>query len=450
MQKIDLKNTPIPKLFFSYFIPSLITMLALSTYSTIDGIFVGRKLGDDALAAIGIAWPIFPLIIGFELLLSFGGGTLVSYYIGKGKPYKARAIFSSAFYFAFVVSLSCGLLCFVFTGEIARALGASARLESLVVDYLRVVFLGMVFIALHPLSDVFAINDKKPMLATFSMIISAISNVFLNYLFLFVLDWGISGSALATILAHMIGLLVLLQHFLRGRGDLFFIRAFSLRGIFIAARAGLPQCSAELSAAVVMFLFNTTLMRIAGERGVAIYSILMYSGIVFFTLLISVAQGMQPIVSFSHGAGLFGRVREVFGFSFVVACVVGVLLYTLAYLWGENLVWLFLGEGHAGDEAFVAEVVHAMRIYYFGYIFLGINILTAVFLQSLQRTRASFILTLFYTLGFVAVLLPLFSHYFGQNGAWFSYPSAQFLSLFVVVAVLLVERKHFCEVKNDK
>ena len=122
----------------------------------------------------------------------------------------------------------------------------------------------------------------------------------------------------------------------------------------------------------------------------------------------------------------------------------------LAYLWGENLVWLFLGKGHADDEAFAIEVVHALRIYYFGYIFLGINILTAVFLQSLQRTRASFILTLFYTLGFVAFLLPIFSHYFGQNGVWLSYPSAQLLSLFVVVAVLVAERKHFCEVKNGK
>ena len=103
MSKIDLKTAKISKLFFTYFLPSLVAMLALSTYSTIDGIFVGKKLGENALAAIGIAWPIFPILIAFELLFSVGAAAMSSYFLGKGKAFRARIIFSSVFYFALFI-----------------------------------------------------------------------------------------------------------------------------------------------------------------------------------------------------------------------------------------------------------------------------------------------------------------------------------------------------------
>lgn len=441
MQKIDLKNTPIPTLFFSYFIPSLFTMLALSTYSTIDGIFVGRKLGSDALAAIGIAWPVFPIIIAFELLLSFGGAALVSFYLGRSKPYRARVIFSSVFYFATLISIVCGVLCFYFVEDIALFLGASSRLKDYVVEYLSVTFLGMVFITLHPLSDIFVINDKKPLLATISMIVSAVSNIILNYFFIFVFEWGVVGSALATIFAHFIGFLMLFQHFLLKKGDLFFIKAFSIKKVFISAKTGIPQSFAELSAALIMFLFNTTLMHISGERGVAIYSILMYCGIVFFTTLFAVAQGMQPIASFSYGARLYERTKKILNFSLFVVIIIGISMYMLAYLFGDRLIYLFLKQEQMIDQSFVFDVFTAMRIYYFGYIFLGINMLVAIYLQSLQKTLASLIATFFYTIGLLVFLLPTLSHFFGQIGIWISYPLSQFGALFIVLGILLYQRR---------
>ncbi|RDU71369.1 hypothetical protein CQA57_07800 [Helicobacter anseris] len=441
MQKIDLKNTPIPTLFFSYFIPSLFTMLALSTYSTIDGIFVGRKLGSDALAAIGIAWPVFPIIIAFELLLSFGGAALVSFYLGRSKPYRARVVFSSVFYFATLISIVCGALCFYFVEDIALFLGASARLKDYVVEYLSVTFLGMVFITLHPLSDIFVINDKKPLLATISMIVSAISNIILNYFFIFIFEWGVVGSALATIFAHFIGFLMLFQHFLLKKGDLFFIKAFSIKKVFISAKTGIPQSFAELSAALIMFLFNTTLMHISGERGVAIYSILMYCGIVFFTALFAVAQGMQPIASFSYGARLYERTKKILNFSLFVVIIIGISMYMLAYLFGDRLIYLFLKQDQIIDKSFVFDVFTAMRIYYFGYIFLGINMLVAIYLQSLQKTLSSLIATFFYTIGLLVFLLPTLSRFFGQIGIWISYPLSQFGALFIVMGILLYQRR---------
>lgn len=435
MKEIDLRNSSIPSLFFSYFIPAFFTMMALSTYSVVDGIFVGRKLGADALAAIGIAWPVFPLMIAIELLLSFGGATLSSYYLGRGNPQQARLIFSSVFYFITTVAVVVSALCYWNVHHIAIWLGANEQFFGYVVDYLSVIFLGMTFIILHPLIDVFVVNDRRPLLATISMIVGCSSNIFLNYYFMFVLGWGIKGSAFATVLAHFIGFAMIFQHFVRKKGDLYCVPSFSIKQVFYSAKTGIPQASAEASASVMMFLFNYHLLSIASERGVTIYTIMMYSGIIVFTILLSVAQGLQPIASFSYGARQFTRIRSVFRFSLVVVVCVSIILYILSSVFAHFIVHLFLDSSNR-DSSLINDVVEAIRIYYIGYIFFGVNLLSAIFLQSIRNVFSSFVLTIFYTIIFIAILIPILKHQFGIDGIWASYPLAQFLSLFVAMIVL--------------
>lgn len=448
MQKIDLKRTPIPRLFFTYFIPALFTMLALSTYSTIDGIFVGQKMGSDALAAIVIVWPVFPIIIAFELLLSFGGSTLAAFYIGRDKARLARVVFSSIFYFAFLSALCCSVIGYIYAEKIVQLLGASITLEHYATQYLEVISLGLIFIILHPLVDTFVVNDRRPVLATVSMLVGAVSNIILNYYFIFVFEWGVAGSAWATILAHCIGFFMILQHFLRKKGDLYFAKAFSFKYILTAIKTGVPQSSAELSAAIAMFLFNVFLMKISGERGVAIYGIVLYSGIAYYSVLLSISQGMQPIVSYSFGARLFDRIKQVYRFCFVMVFLVSVAIYMVFYFFGHWLVVWFLNTEQLKDPSFLEEVIVAMRIYYIGFIFLGINILSAIFFQSLRRIKSSLIITLCYSVVFLGILIPIMSDKYGQIGIWASNPIAQFLAFLVVIPILYYQNKKIFRVKK--
>ncbi|PAF43609.1 MATE family efflux transporter [Helicobacter sp. 11S02596-1] len=442
MFQIDLRNDPIKKLFFYYFIPSLCAMIALSTYSMVDGIFVGKKLGEEALGAISICWPVFPVMIAYELLFSLGAASIVSYFLGKNEVHRARLIFSSVFYFVALSTLVAGVILYLFVDEIAFLLGSSETLKPLVVAYLEVIFMGSVFMVLHPLSDVFAINDRQPILAMVAMIVGAGANIILNYLFLFVFEMGIYGSALATIMGHTIGFLVLLWHFLLKRGKLYFIRRFSLRAVISSAKSGVPQAVSELSAGVVMLLFNTTIMGIAGERGVSIYGIIMYSGIIFFTILLSIAQGIQPIASFSYGAGNLERVKNIFLFGVSVSIGVGIFIYLIFYGFDGHLVRLFLQDDIASrDPYLLGDTIGAMNVYYIGYILLGVNIVCAIFFQSVQRTASSFIITISYTLVFLVILLPIMSKEYGMSGIWLTYPISQFLAFLVVIGVILYEVK---------
>lgn len=433
---LDLKKDSIIKLFFYYFIPALCAMLALSTYSTIDGIFVGQKIGTDGLAAIGACWAVFPACIAYELLFGFGGAAIVSYFLGSDRVARARLVFSSIFYFVAISSVAIGVLGFVLVDEIlgflTRGKNISSEIYALARIYLQITFLGMPFLILHPLSDIFVINDKCPILGMFAMILGSASNIVLNYVFLFVLDMGIEGSALATILAHFIGFSVLVSHFVRKRGALFFIPRFSFAAVISSAKSGLPESISELSAAIMMVLYNGALLSIAGSVGLAVYSVVLYCGIVFFTILLSVSQALQPIASFNYGAGNFARLRYALGFALAVVVVIGLLLYGLFYAFAPYFVGFFVDS----SEEVAALSIRAMDIYYIGYVLLGVNMACAIFLQSIQRTISSIIITICYTFLFIALLLPPLSESYGLDGAFASYPVAQGCALVVAMLVM--------------
>ncbi len=439
-KKIDLHKDSIRKLFFYYFIPLAFSMISLSTYSMIDGMFVGKKLGKEAIAAVNIAWPIFPGLIAYELLFGFGAASIVGYFLGQNKTHRARLVFSSVFYFVAISVFILSMALLPFSETIARLFGSNDALLSMSKRYIEIILMGAVFMVLHPLADVFVVNDKRPILAMVAMLIGSLANIFFNYLFIFVLEVGVQGSAIATVIGHAIGVLVLMQHFWFKKGQLYFIKRFSLSSVISSAKSGVPQSTAEFSASVMILLFNTAIMHTAGERFVSVYGIVMYNAIIFFTTLFAISQGIQPIASFSYGARNLERVKEVFVFGLKVAFCIGIVFYGAYYFLDEFLIKLYLQPSEQ-DPLFMQETKRAMNIYYVGYVFLGMTLLCAVFFQSIQRTKSSFIITISHTLGFMVVLLPILSYFYGINGVWVTYPIAQFLAFLVALGVTYYEIK---------
>ncbi|GAA8006944.1 HP1184 family multidrug efflux MATE transporter [Helicobacter pylori] len=439
-KKIDLHKDSIRKLFFYYFIPLAFSMISLSTYSMIDGMFVGKKLGKEAIAAVNIAWPIFPGLIAYELLFGFGAASIVGYFLGQNKTHRARLVFSSVFYFVAISVFILSMVLLPFSETIACLFGSNDALLGMSKRYIEIILMGAVFMVLHPLADVFVVNDKRPILAMVAMLIGSLANIFFNYLFIFVLEVGVQGSAIATVIGHAIGVLVLMQHFWFKKGQLYFIKRFSLSSVISSAKSGVPQSTAEFSASVMILLFNTAIMHTAGERFVSVYGIVMYNAIIFFTTLFAVSQGIQPIASFSYGARNLERVKEVFVFGLKVAFCIGIVFYGVYYFLDEFLIKLYLQPSEQ-DPLFMQETKRAMNIYYVGYVFLGMTLLCAVFFQSIQRTKSSFIITLSHTLGFMVILLPILSHFYGINGVWVTYPIAQFLAFLVALGVTYYEIK---------
>lgn len=464
---IDLANDNINKLFFTYFIPMLISMLAIASYITADGIFVNKKLGDDAMKAIAIVWPIFPATGAFSFMFALGSSSLISYYLAKQKVQIARIIFSSTCYVLFPLSLLIGVLGYINAEFIINILvkDVSPNIHYMATEYLRGICIGFFGIILHPVLDYCVINDKRPKFAMFAMFVGASLNLVFNYLFLYVWEFGIIGSAIATTLAHIIGSLILLWHYIETRhrllllslfnknlvgsvqnklsyicnkqGDLYFVLNFKWSFIVRVMKLGSPYAASEISVSIVMWFYNQILNGVGGGDALAIYGCLLYAGYNFFTILLALSESVQPIASFNYGMRNFMRLKKILSFYMCAMLIASCLFYVIFFIFSDFVVALYLK-----DITLKEQSVSALKIYFIGFLFLGFNMLIALYLQALQRALASLIVTFSYTFVFIIIWLPILTKYYGLNGAWISYPVSEMCALTVSIIVLYVTIKN--------
>lgn len=434
--KLDLRAAPIPRLFLSYYIPALVSMLVLSTYVVVDGIFVGQGIGEFGLAAIGLSVPIFTFFTGVELLFGIGGAALASIALGAGKPLKARIIFNTTIYITLIFGAILGAVLYIFRENLATILGANAILRPYLLEYLSVIVLGNAIIMAQSVLCTFARNDKAPNLTMISFIIGSICNIILNYIFIFVWHWGMFGAALSTILGHFVGLIVILKHFLCKDGKLYFMLVFSLSAFKKSLVSGISPSMSEFAFGAIILFMNLLLSSLDSTQGIAILSIMLYIGFAFFGCVLALSHGLQPIVSYNFGAKLSHRATHCFKIAVTSALVLGIAIYATMFFFTPQIARIFLNQS---DIALLPELVSAVKIYFLGYLFLGFNIISAAFLQAIGRVRGSIIISLCHNLVFMALLLPIMAKIFGVSGIWASYPIALFCAFLVSIIVLKYE-----------
>lgn len=434
--KLDLRAAPIPRLFLSYTLPALVSMLVLSTYVVVDGIFVGQGIGELGLAAIGLSVPIFTFFTGVELLFGIGGAALASIALGAGKPLKARIIFNTTIYITLIFGTILGAVLYIFRENLATILGANAILRPYLLEYLTVIVLGSAIIMAQSVLCTFARNDKAPTLTMISFIVGSLCNIILNYICIFILKWGMFGSALSTILGHFVGLIIILKHFICKDGKLYFMLVFSISAFKKSLLSGISPSMSEFAFGAIILFMNLLLSSLDSTQGIAILSIMLYVSSVCFGCILALSHGLQPIVSYNFGAKLSHRATFCFKIAVISALMLGIAIYTIMFFFTPQIARIFLNQS---DIALLPELVGAAKIYFLGYLFLGFNIISAAFLQAIGRVRGSIIISLCHNLVFMALLLPIMAKIFGVSGIWASYPIALFCAFIVSIIVLKYE-----------
>lgn len=434
--KLDLRAAPIPRLFLSYTLPALVSMLVLSTYVVVDGIFVGQGIGELGLAAIGLSVPIFTFFTGVELLFGIGGAALASIALGAGKPLKARIIFNTTIYITLIFGAILGAVLYIFRENLATILGANAILHPYLLEYLTVIVLGSAIIMAQSVLCTFARNDKAPTLTMISFIVGSLCNIILNYICIFILKWGMFGSALSTILGHFVGLVIILKHFICKDGKLYFMLVFSISAFKKSLLSGISPSMSEFAFGAIILFMNLLLSSLDSTQGIAILSIMLYVSSVCFGCILALSHGLQPIVSYNFGAKLSHRATFCFKIAVISALVLGIAIYAIMFFFTPQIAQIFLNQS---DIALLPELVGAAKIYFLGYLFLGFNIISAAFLQAIGRVRGSIIISLCHNLVFMALLLPIMAKIFGVSGIWASYPIALFCAFIVSIIVLKYE-----------
>ena len=417
--------------FARYMSLNILGMVGMSGYILADTFFVAIRLGSDGLAALNLAISVFGFINGLGMMLGIGGAT--RYAICKAREDDKEA--NASFTLSLIAGIGAGVVLVVFgllfSQPLARLLGAEERILPMCAVYLRTAFLFAPFFILNHILVAFVRNDGSPKLAMAAMLVGSLSNIVLDYLFLYPLNMGIFGAALATGTAPIIGIAIsLFGHILPGRSR--FKAAptgLSLRKMAAVAGPGIAFIN-EFSSGITLVVFNLLVMHAAGTVGVAAYGVVANLALVVLSIFTGISQGSQPLLSHAYGMQDLDVVRRVYRKALALASVLGLAALGAALLFPGQLVALFNSEGNAELQA-IAEP--GLKLYFVGFLFVGFNFVTAALLGATEQAGASFRVSFFRgCLGIVPAAC-LFASLFGMTGIWLSFPAVELVTLFLSV-----------------
>ena len=428
------------KEFASYLSLSILGMLGSSGTILADTFFVSNRLGADGLAALNLSIAVFGLINGLGMLFGIGGATRYTIFRSQGDEKGADRVFTAAL----LSALAAGL-CFFCAGllwpeAIARVLGAEGALLPMSTAYLKTVLCFAPCFILNHLLMAFLRNDGNPRLAMCAMLAGSLANIALDYLFVYPMDMGLFGAALATGLAPVIGLAVSSLHVVTGRarfrltGD-----GLSLRELGRNAGPGLSACVNECSSSVVLMVFNLLLLGTAGSTGVAAYGIVANLALVVLAVFTGMAQGIQPLLSRAYGRGDRAETAALLRRGLVLSGGVGLAILAAALLAAPTLVSWFNSEG---DPLLQSLAEEGLRLYFLGFLCVGYNYLTAAFLSATERAGAACALSTFRGCVGITLTACLFAWRFGITGIWLAFPAVE---LVTALLGLLVRRRRPAE-----
>lgn len=434
-------------LFAKYTSLNVIGMIGMSVYILADTFFIANGVGANGLTALNLALPIFNLVNGTGLMLAMGGATKYNVCKSRGDSHGMDSAFVNTMYaaaFFSAVYMLCGAL---FSVKIASALGANSEVLQSTAVYLKVIMLFSPAFICNNIAISFVRNDGAPALSTAAMTVGSLSNIVMDYVFVYPLAMGIFGAVLATGFSPCISMLILSSHKIRGKNGFHFRRmAPSFKVIGNVAALGVPSLITELSVGIVILVFNMIILRLAGNIGVAAYGVISNMSLVVVSVYTGVAQGMQPLSSRAHGEGNFKSARKFFKYACVTAVAGAAVIYPLLACFANPITSVFNSENNATLQQIA---VQGLRLYYIATPFLGFNVVLTVFLTSVENPRPAQALSI---LRGIAVIVPVafaLSAAFGMAGVWCSFPASEFIcAVFGIIVLALFFKKQSAKSKN--
>lgn len=429
-----LGEAPIGKLLVEYSIPAIIGMTLTSLYNIIDSIFIGHGVGALAISGLAITFPLMNLLVAFCTLVGVGGATLSSIRLGQKDKKGAEDILGNVAILCVINAIFYGGLAFIFLEPILFFFGASEATLPYARDFMQVILLG------SPISYVMiGLNNIMratgyPQKAMLSSMLTVGCNIILAPIFIFVLNWGIRGAALATICSQFIGMLWVLYHFYSPKTYIRFQRhSMRLKQHIIANifAIGMSPFVMNVCACCIVIFINNRLLNYGGDMAIGAFGILNRIQMLFVMIVMGITMGMQPITGYNYGAQHFDRVKRTLKLGITAGCIITTLGFTVGELFPGVFVGMFTDNHELTEEATLA-----LQIGILAFPIVGPQIVITQFFQSIGKARISIFLSLSRQLLFLLPGLAFLPPFYGVEGVWFSMPLSDALA-FAVAALML-------------
>ena len=412
--------------FIKYLIPSVLTMIFLSFYTTIDGFFVSKYAGSDALAGINIVIPITCIVFGISVMLATGSSAIIGELMGRKEHEKAYDVFSLTATALLVFSIVFAIAGVIFLKPVAVLLGTSERLMPHVLPYLFVTFIGTGAMSFKLFFEYLVRTDGSSETGLAMSFIGLILNVALDFFFVGVLNLGTFGAALGTILSIAVSAIIGFLYFLKHSHLKFRRPKWDGHTLWKTCSNGCSEMFTEFSTGITTFLFNIIIIKEFGEDGVAAVTIIMYIYYFFIAFYMGISVATAPVISYNLGADNKSKIVEMIKYSFITIAATAVIIMGILYIGGDLIIGIFSEPGHVFDLTSTA-------LHYFSplFIFIGINVFMSSYFTALGDGVTSAIISTLRSLIFVVIYIFILPRIIGMNGIWLTMPFAELTTVFI-------------------
>lgn len=440
---LSLGTDSISKLLFRYAMPAIIAQVAASLYNIVDSIFVGQGVGPLAITGLALTMPMMNLSAAFGAMVGAGSAALTSIRLGQGNKAAAENILGNVVLLNVVLGMAIMLFGLVYIDELLYFFGASDQTLPYAREYMRIILYGNTITHLfHGLNNMLRVAGYPNKAMTIT-IISVMLNAVLDALFILGLDWGIAGSAWATVLSQTVSLVLLFAHFMRRDSFLRFHReAFHFHWDLVKGitTIGMAPFMIQTCACVVVILVNTTLQRYGGDLSIGAYGIANRVAFLFTMVVLGFTQGMQPIVGYNYGARKYDRALKTMWLTVGWSVATTTLGFLVCEIFPHQVVGMFVSEDGSGDATALIEAsVRGLRILVAMLPIVGFNIVAGNFFQHIGKPKRAILLSVSRQMLFIVPLLFFLPPIYGVDGVWYAIPIADFVSTALAAVLLLLQ-----------
>lgn len=431
----ELASMPVGKLLLHYSIPAVVGIVVMQLYNIVDRIFIGQVVGTDAIAGLAITFPVVNISTALGVLIGAGASARVSIMLGNNDVPSALRVTGNALMLTLGIGAVYIALFYLFLDDLLELFGATEANLPYARDMMLYVLPGLFLTNIAFSFNNIMRSSGFPTRAMVMMFIGAGVNVVLDPIFIYVLDWGIKGAAIATDIAMAVSAAFVMSHFVKGRGTVRFKRGIyrlDRRIIWGIVGIGAAPCIVNLAGCLINILINHTLNRYGGSDAIASAGVFVTVTSFVVAFIIGICQGMQPIVGYNYGAGQYGRLKRAFALAAVVATGVSVVGWGLGMLVPAELSRAFLT-----DVEMVVNTAGYLTIAMSMFWMVGLQIVATTFFQAIGEVGKSIFLSMTRQVLFLIPALLILPGIYGLKGIWLCFPASD-IAAFAVTVVMIV------------
>lgn len=434
----ELGTAPIGKLLVRFSVPAIIAMLTNAVYNIVDRIFVGRFIGEQALAGLTIAFPLMLTIFAMGTLIGHGGANLISLSLGEANKTKANLLLSQTLLTTLLLGSALILAGYTFMTPLLTKLGARGAVLTFGENYLSIIYVGILFQLMSYTLNSIVRAEGFPLLSMVSMVVAGLGNMFLDYLFIVKFRMGVEGAALATIMCQSMGFLILLQHFLRKKSHL----RIHLRNLFPdfklilkIASVGSATFISTLGASISMMMLNKFLGIYGGDRAITSMGAINSLYTLFLMPIIGLQGGMQPIIGYNFGAKQYERAQK----AFLSATLIGMAFASLIFALLQMFPSLFIGFFMDKNSPTMEVAVQGLQIFVTMLPLLSLVLFSSGYFQAIAQGKKALLIGSLRQFLFLVPLLFILPRFLGLEGVWMSTPLADLFAVVIALCLIIPE-----------